>query len=701
VRLKQDESLLNQKKRKQSKQPLQNSQLKNNNFASSSFKHRLLAGGLPVLLSVQSLFAFLPSAYGLAAGPTDPADEPSPSGTMLLPMTPKLDLTPPEEVSGSASVNVDAPPVKSTTDSEDTIPSVDSISAEKGSFKQSDTEEDADTVAEDGKLLKGTVQIVADDTEYDQDKNTFLGTGNAVAIIGGQDSRLEADTIFYDQDNDLIDARGNVRILRGGTLTTGSAFKFKVSSDQYMITKPDTEIQGATVIARRAYGSEKGLVFRNGTIQSPTPFYYYKNYNVGPLQARQDVNDKKQHPDAFLPANPSFRFKANKIVYEKYKEDGNLTVYGGRFQVGSFSIPTGKFVMTVGQTETRAVFPVLPYLGSNMNMGGFFVGPSFNTGIGKTGVLSWGPLVQFGGQTLASGGGSTSNSVGLGARAGFSNKIFQTHIAYGQVSNLLVADFKAKIYKNIRYQGGINRFLNDGMFGSVRARYASEFNAVRMYTKVPGMAMVQLRTTAGWYEDNPQLVNISSGYAALYGSNATRTQITSGYKVQQQIMGTTQPFFALGDDKYGLKGMFTAAAAARGYSAGNTNFVGQVGPILDLRLNKVRLFAGYTEASVRGSSPFVFDQYIQGSQSTYVMGDYKVSKYLDLGGLYGYNLTSKLAYSKQLQMAVGPQDVKLLLSRDFLLNSYRVGFDMLHGAPVNYNKMVVKQGPDQGQLGGI
>ena len=40
----------------------------------------------------------------------------------------------------------------------------------------------------DGPLLKSTVQIVADDTEFDEAANTFLGSGNCiVAIIGGHD----------------------------------------------------------------------------------------------------------------------------------------------------------------------------------------------------------------------------------------------------------------------------------------------------------------------------------------------------------------------------------------------------------------------------------------------------------------------------------------------------------------------------------
>jgi len=120
-----------------------------------------------------------------------------------------------------------------------------------------------------------------------------------------------------------------------------------------------------------------------------------------------------------------------------------------------------------------------------------------------------------------------------------------------------------------------------------------------------------------------------------------------------------------------------------------------------LHMGKLRVLGGYTEAAVRGSSPFTFDQYLQGSQYVYALGDFKVNKLLDIGGMYGYNLTSSLPFAKTVQVAVGPQDMKLLVSRDFVLNRYRVGFDMLYGQPVPYQKMLVKGAPDQGQLGGI
>lgn len=667
----------------------------------NSFAQKLLAASLPLMVLAQ--FVSISPTFAVT-GSSDGG--PSPSGTMLLPLTPKLDTEPAQteekaEIESPASAGSGKP----IADSEDLLPTLGTISAESGNVQNGNVDDEEATPAD--KLLKGTVQIVADDTEFDQDKNTFLGTGNAVALIGGQNSKLEADTILYDQNSQIMDARGNVRILRGGQLTTGSSFKFKINSDEYLITKPDTELQGSEIIARKGYGSGKGgLAFKDGTISSPTPFYYSKYWNVGPMSYREEANDKRNHPDAYLPAKQTFHFKAKKIVYERYKEQGNLTVIGGHIQVGSFSIPTGRITMTIGEQETRPVFPILPYAGSNFNMGGTAVGPSFQTGIGRTGILSWAPLVQIGGTNYNNGGANVSG-LGLGARVGFSNQTWQGHIAYGSVSNMLVADLKGKIWKSLRWQSGINRFLNDGMFGNVRARYAAEVVDNHQYTKVPYMQFVMFRTSAGEYEDNPQLINISSNYAKLFGSaaqsaaNSTKTVYTRAGKVQEQISAATMPFFNVGDDKWGVKSYLFGSAAARAYTTGDSNVVIQGGPVLDLHLNKIRGMLGYNKSAVRGNSPFVFDAFLQGSQSVYAQGDIKLSKYVALGGYVGYILDTHNFYGKMVNVAVGPQDCKLLLSRDFIFNRYRVGFDMLYGAPVNYNKLVLKGQADQGQLGGI
>ncbi len=680
------------------------------------FKKRVLACFIVVVLaSNASLLLNAPPV--LAAIETDDSSY-SPTGTMLLPLTPKLDSSaskrsstdtePPLEEHSQSSIsdehtdsagpgtNQEAPG-KSLADSDEVLPSLETISTEKGKIDQH-AGVDQEAINEDT-TLKGTVQIIADDTEYDQEKNTFLGTGNAVAVIGGQNSKLEADSILYDQNSQMIDARGNVKILRHGTLTTGSSFKFKVTSDEYLITRPDTDIEGTEIVARKGIGTKTGLDFKDGTLSYQVPFYFAKNYNSGPMSFREEVAKRRGNPDAYLPSKQSFKFRAKKMVYERYKEEGNLTVFGGRMEFGDFSIPTGPFTCTVGQTVDKVVLPITPYIGTNMNIGGMNIGPQFNTGIGKNSVLSWSPMIQFGGRNLSEGGSNSSN-IGVAGRVAFGNSDFQTHLAYGSVTNMLVADLKTKVWRATRLQAGINRFLNDGMMGMDRARAIAELVDNENFTHLPLLASFNFRTSAGWAQDNPELINVTPAYAKLYG-NVTTTKITSAWRAQEQMTATSKPMFSFGDDKWGIKSFLFAGLALRGYSTNQANAIGQFGPTFSCNLNRLRFMAGYTLANVKGSSPFVFDEYIQGSQSTYVQGDYRVSKYLTLGGLYGYSLSSKLPYAEQIQAAVGPQDFKFIVGTDVIRGNYKFGFDMLYGAPIPFNNLVVKGSPDQGQLGGI
>ncbi len=658
-----------------------------------------------------------------------------PSGTLLLPLTPKIDqndihsrpATAPS-TSSTSSAAKDRTTTETTSEEQPLqaepaneaaltpeVPQVDSaisgapdkIAPERtdasSMLEASATADDLqlsemDSAVSEDTTLKGTIQIVADDTEYDQEKNTFLGTGNAVAIIGGQNSKLEADMILYDQNSQTIDARGHVKILRTGQVTTGSAFKFKVNSDEYLITSPDTELNGTQVIARGAYGTNRAMIFKNGTLDNPTPFHLGKNMLFGPQSSVTDIADKVMHPDAYLTDKPSFVFKARKMIYEKYKESGNLTVLGGRLQFANFSVPVPKFVATVGQ-DNNIMFPVTPMLGSNIQSGGINIGPSFNTAMGKTGKLNWAPMVQLGGRTTS--GQTGGNGIGLSGQVGYSNNKFSTHIAYGSVSNLLVADFKSQLTKNTLFQAGINRFQNDGLLGFRRARLIAEVVHNHTMGNIPYLSSLNFRSSAGWAQDNPQLINATPGMAALYGGNTTSTVMNSAFRVQEQITAVTQPMFSLGNEKYGARGFVFGGVAMGGYSSGDARIIGQVGPTIQFRADRFTFSTNYTQSAVRGSSPFYFDQFLQGNKSANIQGDVKINKWLTVGGGYGYNLDSNLPYSKSISAAIGPQDFKVLLSRNMIQGINRFGFDIIYGQPIPFKSLVLKGSPDHGQMSGI
>jgi len=679
-------------------------------------KHKLFTTAFCLLLisNTVSICHSLP-ADAKASSKTEPA------GTLLHPLVPKLDIAPASEPA-SAKNNQFATPIHETleydvnavkpsgTSSEGSsgngAPQLEAQNPEpilkpipqKISPEFGNVDESSLTINEDT-TLKGTIQIVADDTEYDQQKNTFLGTGNAVAIIAGQNSKLEADMILYDQNTELMDARGNVRILRDGQLTTGSAFKFKVNSDEYLITNPDTEVQGTQIIARKAYGTPDGLNFRNGTMSLPKPIVVSSNVGYAPISYQDELFEKRMHPDAYIPENASFKFSAKKMVYERYKDHDNLTVFGGRLMMGKLGVRLPKFKATVGQ-ENNVTFPVTPYMGNNLMSGGLNIGPNFHRSMGKYGVLSYAPLLQFGGRQLTGTTTETNNLPGVGAQLGFKNKKLQAHLAYGSNSDLLVGSLKYRFNQKTHFQSGVNRFIEDGLFGFRRARAIAEVVDVRSTGKIPFIANLSFRTAGGWAQDNPQLINLTPEYAKLF-NKTTETKNVSAMRFSESISASSHPIFRLGNEKYGLTSNLTGGLALRYYSTGDAMIMGQIGPNIEATADRFKIRLGYAQSAVRGETPFIFDQFIQGTRSAYVSGGYRVNKYLTLGGSVGYNFIDKLAYTKSMTAAIGPQDFKLLLSNDFITGNQRMGFDLIYGQRIPYNRLVLKGTPDAGRLGGI
>jgi hypothetical protein len=691
-----------------------------------AFKRAVLSG-----LCAMSLMAPGQMAFATAAM-VEPSSEPF--GTLLIPLTPKLDTSKPSGTDEDAAVDTQASNAKKKAAKSSTKPvvieaaEISTDGTDKSAAKSSpdlpskpsggdDTkkspgqlalekaekgnlEEDAGDSADDT-TLKGTVQIVADDTEYDQSTNCFIGTGNALALISGQNSKLEADSIVYNQSTQVMDARGNVRIYRNGDLSSGSSFKFNAASGDYLVTDVTTGINGTTVTARKGLGMNGGLHFKDGNLEMNSPVYMYRSTAFAPKSYGEMISDKNTHPDAYLPSKPSFRFRANRMVYEKYKTEGNLTVFGGRIETGSFSVPVGKMVMNIG--NDGPVFPLVPFLGNNLQTGGTSFGPRMTTVLANKGLLSWAPMVQIGGTTLDGLGATKTKSFGLGDQVMYIKDNLQIQQAFGSTTGIFVASLKYKIYKKTKLQIGMNRYLDDGMFGTRRAKYNLEVYDNHSISKIPYMSQVNFRSSFGWYQDNPQLLaSTSAANQALYGAAAVNsTTQNKAFKLQEQISGTTHPIFRIGDTNYGMKGYIYSGAAARGYSTGQSSLIGQVGPAFDVYAGRVRLQTGYTTAAVRGSSPFVFDQYTQGTQSCYVTGDYKFSKYLTAGGTYGYNLSQAIPYQESINIAVGPPDFKIIGMYNQIAGSGRVGFDVLYGQPIKFNTLLMKTKADPGTVGAI
>ena len=95
----------------------------------------------------------------------------------------------------------------------------------------------------DEKPLSGTTNwvIAADKIDYPS-AELIIGQGHVAITIDGQHASLHCAKVSYDKQSSILNAEGNVEILRNGLLTKGSSFAFRADSAEYLVTEPNVSL---------------------------------------------------------------------------------------------------------------------------------------------------------------------------------------------------------------------------------------------------------------------------------------------------------------------------------------------------------------------------------------------------------------------------------------------------------------------------
>jgi hypothetical protein len=130
--------------------------------------------------------------------------------------------------------------------------------------------------------------------------------------------------------------------------------------------------------------------------------------------------------------------------------------------------------------------------------------------------------------------------------------------------------------------------------------------------------------------------------------------------------------------------------AFRFYDTGDILAVSRFGPAFEMRYDDLSFEIDYLFATITGESPFIFDQFIDGSQSVIIDGDYKVNKWFSIGSLLTYNMERERFVRNEFRTEFGPQDFKLRFSYDVVRNQMYLGFNVQYGEPVKFDDLRVR-----------
>jgi len=542
-----------------------------------------------------------------------------------------------------------------------------------------------------------SIEIIADEIRYSQEKNYYEANGKAEAYLPIQKARLYADTISYDSERQLLEAFGDIKIVQGENTIYGKYISFETGSKEYKMDEPKLYINGLKLksrIVQSVYKEKKNgegntlLTFKDGVAAFDEPISIYASGNrTGTRYSKniQQYNSNRKIDWDDLSDNSSMRYSAKEIFIDTTKTKNNLRIKGARIWLSDhLSIPSPVHITTTVGDGSKSRFQG-PVIGTQERIGGFALGPRFFLE-SDPGVFSFVPLVQIGdGPKVGAGAIGTFNTI---------NDTTAIMAGYGSLHDRFIGKFHQDIYnKNYRFDGLVNQFIEDSIFGASQVGQLYQLSAAhRYYLPFVDDRGMRVRLAGGWAKDNKDLYSGSEEDNLREGFDGEQNvkKEHSGFRSVLETSLYTQPIWRRGNELYNVSLRGRGQASARFYDTGDLQTIGRFGPAIEARIDNLAFEIDYLFAAIGGESPFLFDQFIDGSQSVLFDGDYKVNKWFSIGTLLTYNLTRDKFVRNELRVEVGPQDFKVRLAYDTVRNQIRLGFNVQFGEPTNFDTMRVK-----------
>ncbi len=530
------------------------------------------------------------------------------------------------------------------------------------------------------------LELEGDDVEYDHESNVYITYGMATAHIVDQGAKLEADEIIYYGSDQHVEAKGNIKITRGGIVTVGDSFKFDVTSNKYLLTQPKTVLEGAVIRSRNVASSpDDKIEYEHGRLRLDEPIRVAQGFGAR-KHPRTFYSQKQSRASKARPVwddvskSPKYRVTAEKIVYDNSKKINNLTVYGARVHFQNFSLPvTPKFTTTVNSDPKVRTAPLIaPTFGTQGALGGLAFGPTFNLNVTDYHILSLSPFGQLG----------SSNALGFGGMVGFYGPSTILEGSYGSLKQRFIGQFRQRFGRHTEFRSAYNYYLDDGFLGSTLAQINVELVDKRKI-KVPfSESGINFRTAGSWVQSSPGI--LPSRYQQfLKGSGDQMNFQNTAFKTEEQISLVSKPIFKLGAEKFNTALRVRTRNAFRAYSTGDFQGIFTGGPLLDNTVGPATFEIGYDQGYVSGKSPLFYDQFIQGMQSVSLDGDVKLTEWVTLGGYGTYNVKADELIERQVRAKVGPKDFKLLVNWDALRQQTQFGVNFLFGQPVDFERFLI------------
>lgn len=516
----------------------------------------------------------------------------------------------------------------------------------------------------ESKKLKASAVMVdlnSEKLEFFPESHQFIATGNAEILIKEQGSRLKAEKIIFNQQEQTILAIGNVRIFKENMKVTGDYTKIDLTKESALVNQPIANIDIIKVKAKEAnvYTNEiealKGTASMNKRFDMVLSTTQFGGLDTGKIFQRARSKERTN--------KSNYRIVTKEMVV-KGEKDRNIiqmkkaNVYVGKIKIAYVPVLEVSTDKNMSQIETQ-----LPEIGSRRNIG-TYLGP------GLVFYLPYGATLKAAPTFV-----SASEGKGFGGIGRFTTSKNKTEFGYGSPKKKFIMNGEHRFSDTLKLIYGSRDYVDDGIMGRRMPNYGIDL----VYDKNSYIEDLDLM-----YRNR-----MSAGYAQDYESGWG----TGRYKVQGNMLNRS-PIFAI--DKifqFRLQGQYDITV----YGNGDTTGVVKAGPRIDSEIGPFSMYATYFQGGVHGVSPMKYDRYSYGKSNVVFNSTYHVNRFLDLSYLCYLNLTKdnwdkKLLAENQIAASIGPDDIKLRLGFDTIRKRSVFGVDMLVGsdrAGIEFDKLRV------------
>lgn len=520
------------------------------------------------------------------------------------------------------------------------------------------------------------LQVNADKIAYDDIKGEIHAKGNVEINAVAQKITLKADDALFDKANQKIYLSENVKVIKKGVEMVGETLTIDLNEENILMDNPTTHAYSFIIKAQEGYLIDNDVEMLNGTIKSSRPMQYafetqsFQKYeNVAMDYIRNKHIDRSNLKSSI---KQSYDIKAKEIVLTSYKDHDVLILKKADVYYNKHKIaPTSDIEIITD--KTRQVTEISgPEAGTFPNYG-TYIGYGYCVRLPKGQILKLVPNAtvnsgHFGGGLIAR-HKTPNSSIEAGYSTSTKNPVIRGRYHLG---------------KNLQIQYGRQAYISEGFMGSRRAGYAAQLQYLKSFINED----LGLRFSHGAY----------AGFYTDYSRHKQENQFaTTRFRYMADLRKSIFKFENKEQDlSIELNGM--AQAAATVYGSGDVFGIARIGPYITTRIRRWESSIGYLISGTHGATPFVFDRYRYGKST--IMLNEKINFTDKFAFGFRANITPmKDNYKKDLitearfYAMLGPQDLKLVASYDFVRSIAQIDFLFLLGTDstrINFDKLITK-----------